>query len=145
MRARLLPGLSPRFGDAATVRCHGLGLGLQAKPDCVAGPFRIADTPGPGRLAGGIGLLYRAVATKNQRPALYEFEPPALVAMARGRRPRMHFLSRHYAPLVGGWVAGFGFLGFGGRLGVLSPISFLRVPASDACWPLFRTDNTGAS
>ena len=44
----------------------GLGLWLQAEAKRVTGPFGVGGSPLTGRLSGGIGLGYRAVAAQHQ-------------------------------------------------------------------------------
>ena len=118
--------------DAATVRRHRLGLRHQTEPDRVAGPIGVAGRPRAHGLARGVGLAYRAVAMEDELAALREFQLAAPVPTACAGRLRRAFAGATYALLVGGLAAGFGFLTFGGRFGVLSPMMCLRVRGSGA-------------
>jgi hypothetical protein len=60
---------------------------VQPEPDRVASPFRIVWVPRSDRLAGGIDLDDRSVATENELPALGELDFAVLEAAASTSPP----------------------------------------------------------
>jgi hypothetical protein len=92
----------------------------------VVRPFRVADSPGPGRLTRGVGQSDLTVAAKSKLAPFGKLDRAVPESTLRRSSPRLCLALRHYAPLVGG-VAGFGFFTFGGCFGVLSPMVFLRL------------------
>ena len=130
----------PRVVRADPVRSRRFRGRLDAEPDRDSSPLRVCHGPGPDGSPVGTRLDDRSIFAEYELCAIGQLDLVVLEAMAGSRLARLLVVSSHYAPLTGGLLAGFGFLTFGGRLGVLSPTDCLR----SLCWMGRGRLNSGA-